>query len=376
MDATQLTTELKGRASELGFQAAGVCAAVPPAGFERLREWLKRGYGGEMRYLSDREAAYEHPRHVLEGVRSLLMLLVTYRSDEPAPPESGQGRVSCYAWGQGDYHDVIHERLKALKEFHLQLTPQARVRGVVDTAPLMERDFAQLAGLGWMGKNTLLLNKQFGSWFFLAALLTDAELEADQPFTADHCGTCRACLDACPTDAFPEPYVLDARRCISYLTIELRGSIPETLRPQLGDWMFGCDICQEVCPWNHRAPVADEETFAPRADMNPIELAELFALDEAAFRARFRATPLWRARRRGVLRNAALILGNQGHAAALPALARGLEDAEPLVRAASAWALGRLPDDAGRPALEARLSSESDPEVLYALRDALAAATA
>ena len=205
------------------------------------------------------------------------------------------------------------------------------VRAVVDTAPLLEREYAQLAGLGWIGKNTLLLNKQSGSWFFLCALLTDVELEYDRPHAADHCGTCRACLDACPTGAFVDAYVLDARRCISYLTIESRQPIPTTLRAGIGDWVFGCDICQEVCPWNRDAPVADEPEFQPLAGGTDLELSELFWLDDAEFRVRFRHTPLWRPKRRGLLRNAAIVLGNQVAPEAIPALARGLNDEESLV---------------------------------------------
>ena len=189
--------------------------------------------------------------------------------------------------------------------------PEARVRGVVDTAPLLEREFAQLAGLGWVGKNTLLINRHEGSWFFLAALLTDIELVYDASQETDHCGICRACLDACPTAAFPRPYVLDASRCISYLTIELRDAVPDELRPGIGEWVFGCDICQDVCPWNSRSPVSQHAEFLPVGDRNPIDLIGLFDLDEAAFRERFRHTPLWRPRRRGILRNAAIVLGNR-----------------------------------------------------------------
>jgi epoxyqueuosine reductase len=228
----------------------------------------------------------------------------------------------------------------------------------------LEREFAQLAGLGWIGKNTLLLNKQFGSWFFLAALLTDAELEYDEPHLADHCGTCRACLDACPTDAFVAPYVLDARRCISYLTIELRGPIPSDLRSGVGDWLFGCDVCQDVCPWNNHAPLSDEPAFQPTGGMNPLAVAALFALDEAAFRARFRQTPLWRAKRRGILRNAAIVLGNQPDPAAIPALMIGLNDIEPIVRGACAWALGQFNSAAAEEALAARRAVETDRAVV------------
>jgi epoxyqueuosine reductase len=213
---------------------------------------------------------------------------------------------------------------------------------VVDTAPLLERDFARRAGLGWFGKNTMLIHKRLGSYFFLGAILLDLELRPDPPHTASHCGSCTACLDACPTGAFPAPGVLDARLCISYLTIELKEAIPAQLRPQLGDWLFGCDVCQEVCPWNRKAPVADEPEFLPRADWAAFDPVELLGLSETEFRQRFRGTALFRTKRRGLLRNAALVLGNRGDPAALPALRRALEDPEPLVREAAGWAIGRI----------------------------------
>jgi epoxyqueuosine reductase len=340
-----LTTRLKAEARALGFTLAGVAPAVEPTGASRLVEWLARGYAGQMAYIAARQEAYAHPRHVLDGVRSILMLGLPYRTAEPAPLAQGQGRISRYAWGAEDYHDLVHERLKRLIAWLTAREPSAKVRGVVDTAPLLEREFAQLAGLGWIGKHTLLINKPAGSYFFLAALLTDQQLVADEPFAADHCGTCRACLDACPTEAFPQAYVLDASRCISYLTIELRDSIPAELRPGIGDWLFGCDVCQDVCPWNSKHdPRSDAElvAFEPAADANPVDLAGLFDLDEEAFRRRFRETPLWRSKRRGILRNAAIVLGNQRAASAVGALNRGLADAEPLVREACRWALDRI----------------------------------
>jgi len=235
---------------------------------------------------------------------------------------------------------------------------------------LLEREFAQLAGLGWVGKNTLLLNARSGSWFFLAALLTDLELEYDAA-GVDHCGTCRACLDACPTSAFPEPYVLDATRCISYLTIELHGEIPRPLRAAMGDRLFGCDVCQEVCPWNRRPPSSREPTFQPREEQNPLSLAGLFYLTERAFRERFRHTPLWRAKRRGLLRSAAIVLGNQRAASALPALMHGLHDSEPLVRAACAWALGQMADAETRQALDHALTAEANDLVRREIQMAL-----
>ena len=371
MPPAEFTHRLKRQARKLGFQLTGVCPAVSPRGLSRFHEWLGAGYAGEMRYLVDRKEAYAHPRSVLEGVRSILMLGMNYRSAEPTSSAACEGRVSCYAWGAVDYHDLIHGRLQELAQWYQQQFPLARLRGVVDTAPLLEREFAQLAGLGWVGKHTLLLNRQQGSWFFLAALLTDQPLEYDLPYEADYCGSCRACLDACPTAAFPEPYVLDATRCISYLTIELRGPQPEELRGRLNDWVFGCDICQEVCPWNRQVPRADEPELVPQPQQNPLQLAGLFDLDESAFRQRFRRTPLWRSKRRGLLRNAAVVLGNRPSPEGMRALLRGLRDEESLVRGAAAWALAQFDQAAAKRALQQRLAIEPEREVRQAISAAL-----
>jgi epoxyqueuosine reductase len=373
MEPAETTDALKRRASDLGFSLCGVCPAISPPGAERLGEWLAAGYAGEMHYLQSRRDAYGDPNRVLDGVRSVVMLAMNYRTADPATPQAGQGRVSRYAWSNTDYHDLIRPRLNALADFLSEKVPTANARGVIDTAPLLERDFAELAGLGWIGKNTLLLNRHHGSWFFLAALLTDAELTYDTQRETDHCGTCRACLDACPTGAFPQPYVLDASRCISYLTIELRDAIPQPLRTGMQDWIFGCDICQEVCPWNSRAPQSHNLKFEPRSGSNPIDLIALFDLDEAAFRARFRHTPLWRSRRRGLLRNAAIALGNRPAASAIPALIRGLNDDESLVRGACAWALGRHAMPLARQALESRHGVEMDRSVQSEIAHALGA---
>jgi len=366
-----LTELLKQEAKRLGFDLVGACPAVAPEGFHRLKGWIDAGYAGEMRYLSDRLDAYRDPRSVLNGARSVLMLGMNYCTARPEGQARSVGRVSRYAWGSKDYHDIIHERLGRLRRFLLDLVPQALVRGVVDTAPLMEREFAQLAGLGWIGKNTLLINKQAGSWLFLAALLTDRELKYDLPHASDHCGTCRACLDACPTDAFPRPYVLDATRCISYLTIELRSAVRRELRTAVGDWLFGCDVCQEVCPWNRHAAATTEPLFAPAPHINPVELNELFGLSEATFRERFRHTPLWRAKRRGILRNAAIVLGNERSPDGIAPLERGLSDEEPLVREACAWALGRFQAERAAKILRDRFQSETDPGVKNEIARAL-----
>ncbi len=371
METGELTAKLKLEADRLGFSRAGVAPAVTPAGAARLDDWLSAGYAGQMQYLADRRDAYEHPRHVLDGARSVVMLAMEYRSAEPVPPRPGAGRVSRYAWGATDYHELIRERLNQLSDWLRRLEPAAQIRGVVDTAPLLEREFAQLAGLGWIGKHTLLLNRDRGSWFFLAALLTDFELVYDQPHETDHCGTCRACLDACPTDAFPQPYVLDASRCISYLTIELKTAIPAELRSGVGEWLFGCDVCQEVCPWNSHAELNRQALFEPLAENNPLDLIALFELDEAAFRERFRHTPLWRPKRRGILRNAAIVLGNRPTSAAMVALCRGLNDEEPLVRGAAAWALGNYDEPEAAAALVKRRGMEDDAEVRREINDAL-----
>jgi epoxyqueuosine reductase len=372
VDARSLTVRLKAAARELGFSLAGACSAASPPGMERFREWLARGYAGEMRYLEEREAAYADPNLVLPGVRSVLMLTLDYRTSEPHPATERHGRIARYAWGPRDYHDVIRERLHKLADLVRELAPGARARGIVDTAPLLERQFAQRAGLGWLGKNTLLLSKSHGSWFFLAAVLTDAVLEYDEPHAADHCGTCTACLDACPTQAFVAPYVLDARRCISYATIEQRTLPSSETRAGHGDWVFGCDICQEVCPWNHRAPDCEEPSFAPQEENNPADLAALLALDDAAFRRRFKGTPLSRPGRTGVLRSAAIALGNRPCQAGERALVRALDDEDPQIRAACAWALGRYGDEAQR-ALVDRLKVETDDVVRMEIEGALRA---
>jgi epoxyqueuosine reductase len=373
LDAASLTSELKAAAEQLGFSLAAACPAVSPTGATRLGEWLHLGYGGEMDYIGRRQPAYADPGLVLEGARSILMLTLNYRTADPQLPQDGEGRISRYAWGPTDYHDVIHERLKQLVNLVESRVPGAKARGVVDSAPLLEREFAQLAGLGWIGKHTLLLSQKQGSYFFLAALLTDQELVYDEPQDADHCGSCTACLDACPTEAFVQPHLLDATRCISYLTIELDGTIPRELRPGIGDWLFGCDVCQDVCPWNRFAPLSTEPTFEPRHDAasNPVPLAELFDLDDDSFRSRFRHTPLWRAKRRGLLRNAAIVLGNQRAIEAFPALLRGLHDEEASVRGSSAWALGEIGTEVANAALKDRLADEEDPCVRKEIEAAL-----
>jgi len=372
MKPAELTKSLKAEAKRLGFGLAAATSAVTPTGFSHLCDWLDAGYAGEMHYFADRRAAYEHPRHVMEGAASILVLGLNYFTVPAVDCAPGAGRIARYAWGEGDYHDLIHAKLKALKKFACETDESVVARGVVDTAPLLEREFAQLAGIGWRAKNTMIISREIGSWFFLAALLINKPLEYDAPLEVDHCGTCTACLEACPTDAFVEPRILDATKCISYLTIEHRTAIPHELRPKMGDWLLGCDVCQDVCPWNSKAPRSTEPSFVPRSDQNPIDLLALFDMDDNSFRARFRKTPLWRPKRRGILRNAAIALGNRPCKEAVAPLVKGLNDAEPLVRGASAWALGEQADPKALIALNERNKVETDEsvkqEILLALQ--------
>jgi len=368
----EMTEAIRQKALALGFSAVGVTPAVSPGGVSKFQEWLDAGFAGEMTYLKTRRDAYRHPDSVLPGVRSVVMLALNYKSAGTPDTGSGHGRVSRYAFGEVDYHDWIHARLKLLKKSVLELDPNASLRGVVDTAPLLEREFAMLAGLGWVGKNTMLLNKQLGSLFFLSALLTDLELVYDDPHHAAHCGTCTACLNACPTDAFVEPYKLDATRCISYLTIELKNEIPRPLRNQIGDWVFGCDVCQDVCPWNNKAPQGQHPEFQPQDDRTPLALYPLFDMSDEGFRDRFRRSPLWRSKRRGILRNAAIVLGNSPELSHVPVLEKGLADSEALIRGTCAWALGEhvlFPET--RPILERSHAVETDPDVLAEIEVAL-----
>lgn len=356
MTIKELTEQLKQEAERLGFVLSGVVAAAEPGRIAAFENWLNSGYAGEMSYLESRSAAYRHPTHVLDGCRTMLMLALPYGDGESPTHDTpggkvarasratqevptGQAIIARYARGPIDYHDVIHQRLKKLKSWLVQQSPGANVRGVVDSAPLLEREFAEAAGLGWVGKNTLLLNRTWGSYFFLAALLTDLPLTVDPPHSKGYCGTCTACLDHCPTNAFVAPYVLDARRCLSYLTIEHRSAIAPEIAGHFDQWLFGCDICQEVCPWNRRAPATTVPDLSSQESRSPISLIEVLQLSADDFRNMFRSTPLWRSKRRGLLRNAILIAVAQRYRPALPYLQSLLSDDEPLLRSAAAWAI-------------------------------------
>ncbi|MGQ0766426.1 MAG: tRNA epoxyqueuosine(34) reductase QueG [Gemmatimonadota bacterium] len=334
--AASLETRIKAQAFALGFDLVGIAATGPAATAGRFREWLARGFAGEMKYMGRRKEVRSDTRLAMAGGRSAIVVGMNYGGTRPS------GAFARYARGR-DYHEVLSERLGKLSKW---LVAGAGVnvtcKPYVDTGPILERDLARAAGLGWFGKNTNLINPGLGSFFFIGVLLVDLEMAADPPFDADRCGTCTRCLDACPTGALVEPGVLDARRCISYLTIELRGPIPVELRPLMGELVYGCDICQDVCPWNIRfstdaalTDFSDDERFA-----DPLILVRL---DEAAFARRFSGTAVTRAERRGLARNAAVALGNRGNDGDEAVLAAAADaDPDAMVREHAAFALASL----------------------------------
>jgi epoxyqueuosine reductase len=354
-DARALAERAKALALALGFDAAGVAPAEPGPHAEILREWLARGFAGEMGYLARRVEARIDPRLVLEGARSAVALGFVYDPGDPPLAGPAAARVARYAGGE-DYHDVLLDRVRAFEAALVALAGRPlRTRGYVDTGPVLERGLAARAGLGWIGKNTCLIHPSLGSYLFLAVVLSDLALEPDSA-EPDHCGSCRACLDACPTGAFPEPYRMDATRCISYATIEARGPIPESLRAAQGDWAFGCDVCQEVCPWNRRErrerpadPLGLRARIAPRPEWQRPALRWLLELDAAAWGRATRGTALRRARYRGLLRNALVAAGNSGDAALAPWIRRHAEGDDALLAEHARWALARLGGEQPRP---------------------------
>lgn len=350
MTAEELTSRLKAEALRLGFDQVGVAPAVAPPGYPRFVEWLKAGHAAGMGYLERRSDARAHPEHVLEGVRSIVVVSFVYGRNEPPPSSPTGGKVARYARGP-DYHGVLWRRLEMLLAWLEREQPGVRGRAVADTAPLLERDFAQLAGLGWIGKNTMLINRRLGSFTVLGALLVNIELRADEPHAANHCGTCTRCLDTCPTGAFVSPYELDSRRCISYWTIEHKGTIPEAFADRLDGWLFGCDVCQDVCPWNRKAPNGREPALEPIKTWSNPDLISLLARDDAELTQSLKGTALSRTKRSGLLRNAALILGTRRVGEAVPVLIDRLNDQDPVVREAAAWALKRIATPEARLAL-------------------------
>jgi len=348
----------------LGFELVGISPLRLPPHQESFAEWLRQGFSGELAYMSRTEQLRRNPHELVPWAVSVISVGVNYCTPYPrvAPPHEPEGWISRYAWGD-DYHQLIKQKLEALLETIRRIaTGLVEGRAFVDSGPVLEREFAGIAGIGWIGKNTHLISPKKGSWFFLGELFLNLPLAYDRPIR-NRCGKCDLCLKACPTGAFVGPYVLDARRCISYLTIELKGFIPRHLRPLIGNHIFGCDICQEICPYNVKAQPTEEKAFLPRKGLYAPSLISLLSLDEKEFRRRFQGSPILRAKRRGLLRNVAVALGNAKSVTALPALILALDDQEALVRGHVAWAIGQIGSPEGMTALQHRWSIENDPLV-------------
>lgn len=357
-----LTGRIRREAERLGFYKVGVAPAGPLPGVERFDSWLESGKQGQMRYMERQAAKRRDAGLVLDQARSILVLARNYHTGDALTGDPLCGKISRYAWGE-DYHGILSKGLESLEEFVRREVPGARTLSYVDTGPVMEKVWGATTALGWMGKHTNLITLERGSWFFIGIILLDAELEYD-PVSRDHCGTCTSCISACPTGAIVSPYIVDARLCISYLTIELRGKIPRALRPLIGNRIYGCDDCQEVCPWNRFAVRTEEHCFHPLDQNHNPALAPLLSITKEEFASRFRGSPIRRAGRDGFVRNVVVALGNSGHPAATAPLAQALGDASPLVRAHAVWAMARLDSTEARSHLESARLKEADPEVL------------
>lgn len=398
-DAARRAEAIRARAREVGFPLVGIAAADPTRHMGMYRQWLSAERHGSMGYLAREDAVARRAdlSETLDGVRSILVVAEEYGSGGGGAGSESEDRagaqseavmaedravIARYARGR-DYHFVLSEKLESLLSWiHEQFGDSVGGRVYVDTGPVLERDLGQRAGLGWFGRNTMLINPSRGSWFVLGSILLDLELEPDAPGPEDRCGSCHACLHACPTGALlgrddSGAPVIDARRCISYLTIESKGTIPEGLRSGIGNRVFGCDICQEVCPWNERfGRPGSEAQYSVRADLDGVGLVELtdriLGMSEKGYQRAFAESPLARPRRKGMLRNLCVGLGNWGSSAAIPVLGRALADSQPLVRAHAAWALGVIGAEQARGLLGDRLSAEVDPEVRREIEEALA----
>jgi len=335
-----LKQRLVSLAHETGFDSCRIAACSEPVHATQFREWLRDGAQGEMNYMERGEEKRCDPQKVLSGAKSIIVLALNYFQGEQLQRREAAaiGKVARYAWGD-DYHEVVERKLDKVDEFLRGFGGQQKC--YVDTGPILERDHAAQAGIGWHGKNTMLIDEQLGTWFFLAEILTTLELPPDQP-VLDRCGTCERCIKACPTGAITAPHRLDARRCISYLTIELKGSIPLELRPLIGDRIFGCDDCLEVCPWNRFARVSHETAFSARKSTTGMSLREYLELTDAEFRLLFKNSPIKRIKRRGFLRNVCVALGNSGDASDIPALECAVADPEPLIAEHARWAIHQI----------------------------------
>jgi epoxyqueuosine reductase len=353
-----LTQEISVRAKELGFSKIGISRAVELDERNGLEEWLAQGRHGEMFWMGKNPEKRLDPRNVLTEARSVISLAVNYYTPFQHSAHLEHGKISRYAWGR-DYHLTLKQNLKQLAEWIAEREPTAAGLYYSDTGPVMDKAWAHKAGLGWIGKHSNLITRELGSWVFLAEMLLNLDLDYDQE-ARNYCGTCHRCIDACPTGAIVAPYLVDARLCISYLTIELRGPIPRELRPLVGTRIFGCDDCQDACPWNRFAQPSLEKDFYPVKGNHAPVLLDLMRMTESEFKEKFRFSPIKRARYSGFLRNVAVALGNTRDARAVPVLARALCHPESLVRAHAAWALGQIRGDAALEALNRASREETN----------------
>ena len=341
---------IKSAVADAGFELCGIAPVQDFPELARFPEWIAEGHSGEMKYLESRDDSGNLRRASLHSVfpwaRSVVVCAINYNTAHPYSTEvkePARGWISRYAWSREDYHDSVLRRLREVEEKLKQLSAfeQIETRSYVDTGPIVERVYAKYAGIGWLGKNTCLINQKIGSWLFLGVIVTSLELAPDLP-AADRCGTCTRCIDACPTHAFVGPHQLDSNKCIAYLTIEKRGSIPKEYREGIGHQVFGCDICQDVCPWNRKAPATQKPEFHPREGFVNPALAWLAEIPEEDFRQTFRGSPVKRAKRNGLRRNALIAIGNSGDSSLLPVAERTTSDPEPSVAEAAAWARDQL----------------------------------
>lgn len=365
MDIYLLTRSIKQKALDIGFDLVGVSPVDSFPENQFYKEWLARGFAGEMDYMERNREKRENVKNILPNANSIISCGLNYNAPYPYSIDENdkrRGWIARYAWGE-DYHEIMKEKLTQLEGFVRESAPEeVTSRTYVDTGPVLERVYGKYSGIGWFGKNTCLINQKIGSWIFLGEIITNLELDYDSP-VSDRCGTCTMCIDACPTDALREPYILDSNLCISYLTIELKGNVPLELREKMGNNIFGCDICQDVCPWNRRAKESDHPSFLPKEELYYPGLSSLSHLTSDGFRNLFKKSPIKRAKRKGFLRNVMIAVGNSGDSGLIPFVKKALNDEEPIVRAHAAWALWRLQGSDSQDTLSKHIDSEIDPMV-------------
>jgi epoxyqueuosine reductase len=351
----ELAQQIKSAAAEAGFDLAGIAPVADFPELARFPEWIAQGHAGEMKYLESRHDSGQLRRaaslnSVFPWARSVIVCAVNYNTAHPCSTQvknPGRGWISRYAWSREDYHDSVLRRLREVESKLKEASaPEVETRSYVDTGPIVERVYAKYAGIGWQGKNTCIINQKIGSWLFLGVIVTSLELAPDLP-APDRCGTCTRCIDACPTHAFIGPHQLDSNKCIAYLTIEKRGSVPEEFREAIGHHVFGCDICQDVCPWNRKAPATDKPEFQPREGLVNPALAWLAEITDEEFREQFHGSPVKRTKRSGLRRNALIAIGNSGDSSLVPLAERASLDPDPVISEAAQWAKKRLLDLSG-----------------------------